>query len=430
MEKRHQRESSIRGSKNFRYDPRRYSIYKLIPANMVHFHEIAFIPMNSSKISIDSIITISNSYITGLCASILFLNILLIFFLSCSWIFYLIYRIMKDHRIFKTVKKSKNGMDQLDYDNIAENSYIRLVKNTFFLVICLNECGISISASVLICITNLYENNLRGLHLHPHSSAKGFLYTSLFSISRRIGVILLSASFYSILSCARLLTEFLCCKYDYFETRPYLSSKILLTFCIVPVLILIGIFRQLFPFSLIGFSFALTYQFILLFFAARKLKRLLFKRLFDAQNLESQPLYVVKYFRRAYSNFKYASAILLIALFLQTLGYSMAYINSIVMMIVYLPRAWLSTILLGTEEKFRHSPSADRYNGFIAEIEFIVMTLGTSLQIIPYLLVSIRLFCCSIRNNFGKIEEKYNHSQIKTLIARNNNSYLRNHHIS
>ena len=156
------------------------------------------------------------------------------------------------------------------------------------------------------CIMALNEFILRRLHFHSNSSMQRFLYISLFSISRRIGVILLSTSFYSILSCERLLAEFLCCKYDYSETRPYLCSKILLTFCIVPVLILVGIFCQLFPFSLIGFFFALIYQFILLSFAARKLKRLLFNGLFNAQNLESQPLCVVKYYRRVYSNFKYS----------------------------------------------------------------------------------------------------------------------------
>ena len=377
--------------------------------------------MNSSHIvPLDNIIAQnSNSYYTTLITLIDFFNEFCRFSLSLIWFFYIVYHMLNDERILKKAKKSKNIMCELEFNNILENSYIRQIKSKFFLIICLSECGISLSMLANILISNTSHKNDPKFHNFRNS-----FYNSLFSISRRIAVILLSTSLYSIIACVRLLTEFLCCKYNHYKTKPYLCIRISLSFCVVPVLMLIGIFRQLFLFSFIGIVLALIYQFIQLCFAVRKLKRLLYKRLFDAQYLECQPPHVVNYFRRAHWNFKYASIILVVVLFLQTLGYSMLYTYSIITTIVYLPHTWLNTILYGTEEQFRHFSFADNSNNAITDLVYVIITVGTSLHVIPYIMVSIRLLYCNIRNKFGKIENKYNHTLIKTLISRNNKAYL------
>ena len=388
--------------------------------------------MNSSHISFDHMIEITNGYAITICAPIIFLNMICILFLSLLWSFYLTYQVMKEYRICKT----------FNYNKLMENSYTRLIKYIFFLVICLSECGISFSMIIQAIVYASEDNHSskkshhqlhpshHGFHLDPQSAVAGLkfqIYYFMDSVLERIAMVSISTFFYLILTFARILTEFLCCKYDYFETKPYLSSKILRSFSFASVLVLIGLFRQLFLLSLICYSFALIYQFIPLFFAVRKLKRLLSKRLFDAQYLESQPRYVVNYFKRAYWNFKYASAILLIALFLQTLGYSAINIHSSIMMIVYLPHTWLSFTLYGTEVNFHQFPSADVYDHGITEIIIIAITLGTSLQVVPYILVSIRILFSTIRSKLGKIENKYDYTLVQKLITRNNNAYLRNH---
>ena len=386
--------------------------------------------MNSSNTtSFDHIARLSDRYTGSICIPIILLGQSCIFTLSLIWSFYIIYQMMRDKQIFKRTKKLKNIMRESEFTKIVENANIRRVKNLFFLVICLCECGIPISILLdfVFIIDREHDQKLEWPHSLPYYSFRNIFRHSLFFVSRRITLIILSMFFYSIIACARLLSEFLSCKYNYYETKPYLCIKILLSFCIVPVLLLIGLFRQLFLFSLIGIVLALIYQFIQLCFAVKKLKRLLYKRLFDAQYLECQPRYVVNYFRRAHWNFKYASTILLIALFLQTLGYSMLYIYSIITMIVYYPRIWLDIILYGNEEVHHDSIFADRLNDLTTDLFNVIITLATILHVLPYLLVSIRLLCRKIGNKFGKIENKYDYTQIKTMITRNNDVYLRNH---
>ena len=338
---------------------------------------------------------------------------------------------MRDKQVFKRIKKLKNTMRESEFINIVENANIRRTKNLLFLVICLCEYGISLLILAEIVLSNVYlvdQMLLQLPHSLPYTSARNLFCLALFSILERIKVMSFTMLFYSIITCARLLSEFLSCKYHYYETKPYLCIRILLLFCVVLVLMLIGIFRQLFLLSFIGIVLALIYQFIQLCFAVKKLKRLLYKRLFDAQYLECQPPHVVNYFRRAHWNFKYASTILLIALFLQILGYSMLYIYSIISMIVYFPRTWLNIILYGTTKEAAHdSIIADRFNDFTTDLFYVIITLGTIMQVLPYLLVSIRLLCRNIENKFGKIENKYDCTRIKAMITINNDVYLRNH---
>ena len=388
--------------------------------------------MNSSHItSFDHIARLSDSYTAIICSLIIFLGQSCIFTLSLIWNFYIIYQMMRDKQVFKRIKKLKNTMRESEFNKILDNANIRRTKNLIFLVICLCEYGISLLILVDIVLGNVHlvDLMLQRPHSLPYTCVRNVFHVALFSIFGRIRVMLFSMSFYSVITCVRLLTEFLSCKYDYYETKPYLCIRILLSFCIVPVFLLIGLFRQLFLFSFIGIVLALMYQFIQLCFAVRKLKRLLYKRLFDAQHLECQPRFVVNYFRRAHWNFKYASTILLIALFLQTLGYSIIYIYSIISMLVYFPLTWLDIILYGIEE-VHTCIIADRFNDFTTDLVYIIITLGTIMHVLPYLLVSIRLLCRNIGNKFGKIENKYDYFRIKTMITRNNDVYLRNHFIA
>ena len=391
--------------------------------------------MNSSHTtSFDHVAQLSDSYTAIICGPIIFLSQSCIFNLPLIWSFYIIYQMMRDRQILKRTKKMKKTMNEFEFNKVVENANIRRTKNLFFLVICLCECGITLSILadlvLVVVIDRKHNPKFKWPHSLPYTSLRTIFHKSLFSVSPRITAMVFFMLFYSVITCARLLTDFLCGKYDYYKIEPYLCLKISLSFCAVPVLMLIGLFRQLFLFSLIGIALALIYQFIQLCFAVRKLKKLLYKRLFDAQYLECQPRYVVNYFRRAHWNFKYASTILLIAIFLQTLGYAIIYIYSIITMIVYYPRIWLDIILYGTEEAHHDSIFADRLNDVTTDLFYVIITLATIMQVLPYLFVSIRLLCRNIGNKFGKIENKYDYTQIKMMITRNNDVYLRNHFIA
>ena len=265
-------------------------------------------------------------------------------------------------------------------------------------------------------------------HFHS-SSIKHQLLLSLTSYKLRFADILPVFSQFCIITFVRILTEYMCSVYDFFEVKPYLIPKLLLSFSCVCIIGFIGLFRQLVLFADIAIIVAIIYQFILLVIATRKLRRLLYKRLFDARNFESQAKYRINYFKRALWSYKYASSLLLISLFLLNLVLAILYIHPIIMMIVYLPREWLDGILHAPTIMSFSDPSLNAYDQVISSFVELTATLGTTLQVFPYIIVSFRLFYLNAFCRFRNIKRQYNYDYIKRLIEKNNLSYKRSHYI-
>ena len=383
---------------------------------------------NSSDVFI-----IWNHYISSFCTPILAVNTLIFFFLSLIWCLYLMIQIIEDHKVLKSTKKSQSKMREQEFRNIIKNAQIRRVRNTFFPAICISECILCIS----LVLENVAKHKAHKDHFHQsrlshwfHMFYFGFkheFFHLLNSIFMRVAAMLISTSFYSVLTFIRLLTEFLCSNYDYFDANPYIRAKLLLSFGLIPILIILGLFRQLILFFGIIITFAILMQFILFLIASRKLRKLLFKRLFDAHNFESHPQYVINYFKRSLLNYKYASIILMVYLLLQLIGYTVHLSLSFIITFVYLPRQWLDYILYGPKSSIpRYYPRIDAYDHIATDSIQILLTLGTTIQVVPYLLVSIKLVISNFRKKFGNVQRYYDKVLIEKLIAKNNNSYMRN----
>ena len=305
---------------------------------------------------------------------------------------------------------------------------------TFFLFICLSEWTFLISYFIFDVENGRVDStpgerrtikmDLDYTSTHP-SQILFQLSTILKSLSVRISQFMLLSSFFTILTLVRILTEYICSLYEYFDIKPYICVKLMLSFCCLSIIGFIGLFRQLLILSNIAMTFAIIYQLIRLFIAVRKLKRLLNTRLFDAQHHECQARHVIDYFRRSLWNYKYGSLILLISLNLETLAIVILIIHPIIVLILNLPHSWLNAMLHGELIKVASAP-VYFYNQIISSFVELIATVGTSLQLLSYLLVSLRLFCDNILKRFRNIENAYNQVQIKRMIRRNILSYQAN----
>ena len=253
-------------------------------------------------------IRVINIHINMVCLPILAINVACLLTLSTIWSCYLIYLLINDHRILKNARKSQNSMDEQDYKVMLKNAQIKRLKIIYFLFICISEWVFLISELIFNeenGRANLFpgekrniKNDLHSTSTHP-SQILFQLRTILDSMPVRISQFIILSSFFTILTLVRILTEYICSLYEYFDIKPYTCVKLMLSFCCLSIIGFIGLFRQLVILSNIAMTFAIIYQLIRLFIAVRKLKRLLNKRLFDAQHHEYQTRHVINYFRRS-----------------------------------------------------------------------------------------------------------------------------------
>ena len=264
-----------------------------------------------------------------------------------------------------------------------------------------------------------HGDNIEIVHLKFFSYTYHQFLKSLQSLWLRIALITSSLSMFCIVLFVRLLAELICSVYDYFGANVHLRAKLLLSFCCVLIFVIVGLFRQLVFFCSIGICIAMIYQFVFACIAIRKLRILLYKRLFDAINFENASLFVINYFKINYRNYRYASFILLVSLFLQILAVSVIYLHSIIMTIACLPHTWLNAILYGPKSLVLYSPHGyiRDYDYFISAIIGLIITLATTIQSFPYLMVTLKLAFVNIKNmNNHKIK-------IKNQVERHNSSY-------
>ena len=160
--------------------------------------------------------------------------------------------------------------------------------------------------------------------------------------------------------------------------------------------------------------FLLCYEYILLVIASRKLCLLLKQRLSDAIIHEYQSNYVILYYRIGYKDYKICSTVMLIALFAQYLGISIYCFYTLFSAVSFKP-------FLLNKPLIRNILT---FSSYINGIELTLLTLGTSIQILVYMMVSFRRLFRYIRSRIninGSILSQ--RSSIQSMIERNNMAY-------
>ena len=367
------------------------------------------------------------------CAPVLTLNISLLTVLSIVWLVCIYKELMRRNKKLKS-REIRNTQEENEVLN-NHNSY--KVRDWFLLIICLCE-------AVLLPIIIIYGLLSFSAHKHyrnynysslsdiikPHkitvyvNSFEQTFYLSLFHMGLRISRALVITTLYVPLILVRILTQFLVRKYSFYKYHFNLKPKLGSSLCFLFVLFICGLIRVfLAPFYII-IGFAILFEYLFLVRVTIQLRRLLKQRLTDALNNENVSICV--YYKTVNGNYKYFSIVLLLSLFFLCTAHFIFCIHSVVVTILVLPNNWFSFILyrheiLDIDRQMDSHPNVQAYNLFICCVYQIFLTIGLSLQMVPYLFVSLLKIVRSIR----KIRRRssINAMLIHKLIEKHNNEY-------
>ena len=277
-------------------------------------------------------------------------------------------------------------------ESYIKNYWSNMVKNTLLIMICLCECILCISAY-------FYDLGIlsQGTQLHrKYNSRYEFSTTRRYTEteSLRNPIIQISNTITAIPVCTiflfvKLLTQYLVHTYSYYQREFKLKQKIIISISFLSFLLILGLIKPTILFQCILTSLWIISQFIILCTATNKLQKLLKQRLKDSITHENQSISVIRYYQLAYREYKFGSVILSISLFLQMVGFSMSFLQPIIIEIAE---------IIHLKEMFPSCVAA--YDLVISSLEEVFLSIGLSMLIIPYLIVSI------IRHNY-KISQKY-----------------------
>ena len=399
--------------------------------------------MNNTTDSILKVIQLAtklNSGINTVLGPIFYFNGIVILFLSISWSLYLFNEILKVSLKYKKALKSRNFISEHQWLHDIRNLYSKKVRNIFLIAICLSECIIFVSILVYE-ILYMYARHVKIIKINPlNSSDKVFgsfrvafgFYYSMNHTQLRIFKTLITTSFYTLFLLIRILTQYLVHQYSYYKFPFWFKFKLAISLLIITTLFICGVVRQLVLNHFICVVLVVIYEFICICIATKKLRLLLTQRLNDAIMHENQSTGVIRYYKIANKDYKLFSTVLLIALFLQTIAFSILCIHPIVVTIIAFPNSWIESILYLPQKDiaahFSTHHIAVAYNLIVCSIEEVLITTGYSLQVIPYFLISfIRL----IRNLKKRVIANRNipgeNSLLTQLIKENQVAYRRNH---
>ena len=371
------------------------------------------------------LLSLAHQYITEaskIFAPIMYLNFLLISLFSTLWALYLIPKLWKDYRNEKTTSKLRNSQPEYLWINKMKNFKSNRIKNIFLLCICISEIGATIS--IVLGITLWIPSFI---FFDAGYEVKVWLQNPSFSFPNYCDLVGSSpyrfiSSITSVSLCAtaffiRILTQFMVYQYSYYKDLLKLNFKVYISLTCLSILFIMATLFKLLAVYNICIVLILFYEYIQLIIEGRKLHLLLRQRLYDAVNHENQSDFVILYYQIAYKEYKYCSIIMLIALFVQYTGVSLYLLNLLV----------LNPIEECNYPTTVFSPSyIFLYSECTSLLQLILITIGTSIQIVLYLIVSIRRLFRYIykRVNLNK-QISSSRSSLQLLIAKHNLAYLR-----
>ena len=209
----------------------------------------------------------------------------------------------------------------------------------------------------------------------------------------------------------RILTQYMVYQYSYYKPHLNIKFEVYITFTCFLILFLLVTAFELFTVYNICIVLLLIHEYILLIIASRKLCSLLRQHLNDAIQHENQSKLVILYYQIAYKEYKYCSTIMFISLFAQSIGASLYLLNQVVIKFVSEDSSY---------------PSIAKPILCTSLLQIILISIGTSIQFILYLIVSIRRLarCIYRRINLNHSVASSSHS-LQPLIEKHNSAYIR-----
>ena len=382
--------------------------------------------MNNSTGTADIIIFMRklNDRTNTICGCVVYSEGMCLLILSICWSIYLITQMMKDRKKHILKFNTKYCRTIWSRKKDAKNYNSNKVKNTLLITICLSECVLIMS----MCLYEFGKWNQTTLE-HPHHFKiifdlnHEFLVSRKYTESLRNPIILISNTTSAISVCSiflfvNILTQYLVHTYSYYQRVFKLNQKIFISISFLTILFILGLIKPLILLQYTLTSILIISQFIILCNATSKLQKLLKQRLNDSITHENQSVSVIRYYQLAYREYRLCSVILSISLFLQMVSFSINLIQPVVTEILD---------LINLQETFPSYVYA--YDLMISTLEMLFLSIGLSMLIIPYCIVSIRRLIRSLRRihkkntrNLGK------NTRIQQLLQNNYDAYYISHY--
>ena len=351
------------------------------------------------------------------------MNLVCLFVLSLSWGLHIIRKLLKDNRHQKIVHDSRLCSHQRIWEDEMKNFHSNFTKNLLCLVICLNECGVSIFA---MC------NELLELPSVIRESRDGYMKVSIIhgvhvldllldNPTYRLTNLLTTLCFATTLATVRILTEFLVYQYSYY--KPFLPLKFhiaiyLYTFI---ALFIMGMTRSLLILHYICIVLVIIREYILFVIASRKLCLFLKQRLTDAIYHENQSKYIILYYRTTYQNYKLCWKFFTMSFCILIVGLSLYCLHPVVMKLI--ESVWLHSV----EYQQDHPRMVEYeviYDSIIGAIELILLAIGTTLLLIPCIIVTCKMILKRIRAIIRPDVTMYSFATAqKNLFEKNHSAY-------
>ena len=406
--------------------------------------------MDNSTV-IDNIINWLNDvvyHLEDIISVVLPINAIIILTLSFSWAIYLIHKILKDYKIEKIQSKLRNDYTE-HYLNDMKNLKSNRIKNILLLAICVSE--VVMNAILVLDKADSFVAEEESYPLYgwlTHFISSGSIISFDLDIDTFTPNNIFAAFTFSqcvLTFLIRILTQYMVYQYSYY--KPYLNTKLQLyiTISCYVTLILTVVAFELHHIFLICCLFLMNYEFIRCAIAGRKLSLLLRQRLYDAIRHENQSDSVILYYKIAHKEYRMCFSILLVATFLQNLALSILIIfQCFIFGDILKNEINENNIVYEYEYNYEYShnnsfpsyPSAASYSLgiymsnymsmylWLIPMTTVVFGLGSSLQILPYLIVSFRRIFRYIRNRRMRNKEFDSYrSSLEPLIKKNNFAY-------
>ena len=367
-----------------------------------------------------------NEKTNAICAYVLNFDTACLVVMSISWSIYLIIQMIKDRKKYKLKINTQYCRTDWCRDNKMKNYKSNVIKNILLVVVCLSEC--------ILCLSSYsYESGRLGHRTHeqsyPHQFNKildqksEFLTTKMYTKSLRNPLIMISNMITAISVCSiflsvNLLTQYLVHTYSYYQREFKLKRRIVISISFLSFQIILGLIKPTILLQYILIFFLIIYQFITLCIATNKLQKLLKQRLKDSITHENQSVSVIRYYQLVYREYRYGSIILLTSLFLQMVGFSIHFIQPVVSEI---------TEVIHLKEMlplYVHT-----YDLMISALEEVFLSIGLSMLIISYFIVSIRRLVRYLRKTYKESTTNLGrNSRIQRLLQNNYDAYYRAHY--
>ena len=359
-------------------------------------------------------------------APIMYINFMLVLIYSSIWALYLGRKLCKDNRKEKMHSKLHNNQPEYIWLNNMKNFRSNRIKNRFLLAICLSEITMTLSINFAVVLQvnskggKSMQEQLNLWMQNPVASFPTYDYLVEFT-PFRITSTVTTISVCVMASLVRILTQYMVQQYGYFKSRINLIFEVYLSLsCLFVLFFIATVLRLLMVFN-ICIALVLIYEYTELFIASKQLRLLLRQRLYDATQHGNRSKIAIIYHRIAYNEYKNCSIVILVAFFAQFLGVSIYGINQLVMKLVEFNP--------GNPQNCPNlSPHVCEII-FISEsclsvLELVLSTIGTSIQILMYSVVTIRRIVRYIRNRIQLNDHiSSSKSPLQHLIEENNIAY-------